>query len=555
MEKYRRYDFGTDGLVRIESWSTRRALDAYRHTLLAVPGRIEGETPAATMVSDAIVEWNAEPASIGMKVRQRHIGRVHPKVRPTIDKWVQVGKPYPSSGGFYYTVPNKSYERVVGLSEHPELRDSIIRLGIEDEWLRFWETYLPYRHDVSHHLWQSVLTGSDPEALSRHNERASTGIQIRGRRLERADLAGVARELEFLLRYSYAMGIAFAATQIAELPADQVWMITCYDYRIKGALASRSDMDVQDVGWDGERLTINGVAQTRQAGSDATGLLSNSHSERRLTGSSVTEYVIRKFKHPRVEYPFSNKDLLLQVWATDAKPFPGLPYVIGQDLGLDEPVKSGADGLFSRAFLKLGTKILPCMLSGSSWTQAVYSVFHNYFIEKAGPNDKFMAQGDDMNLWTLDAKPEIFDPYTKVKSTDAATNMKKILGLYTAMSIAPDPERKAEATIGIVPRVIKSLSSATKRGGAWGETLSDLSTSGNLHIVVPDVIAEAVREDIDVLLPYLMWSGKRMDLLPMLNARWRNIAPATWEVLMRHDPELQYRLTAREDVEAALRED
>lgn len=549
LERFGRYDFRQNGLVRIERWSRARAFDAYRHTLLSLPGKMEGESPSSTMVEGAIVRWNAEQAEVGFRVRQDHVGRVRPKMRDAVSAWVKAGKPFPSSGGFYYTIPNKSYSRVKELSEYPELRDAVINLGIQDEWVSFFETYLPYRHDISRHLLETLVRKVDPAALSRDNEEAGTGLSIRGRRLKRKDLGDYAEDLRFLLPYSYAMGLAFAATQIAELSHDSVWVIDCYDHRIKGAVASRSDMDITDVGWDGERLTISGLAQTRQAGSDSTGVLTNSVSEKRLIGSSVTEYVLRKRKREGVEYPFTDRDTLLKVWATDAKPFPNREYVIGQDFGLSEPVKSPADALFSRGFMKLGTKVVPLMLSGSSWTQAVYSVFHNYFIDKAAVGDKFMALGDDMTLLTMSTKPEIFMPYQKVKSTDPAMNTKKILGLYSAFSQEEDPEGKQQAILAVVPRVLKSISSASKRGSYWGEQLSNLAPSGSMELSPSPEVSETIEADLDVIAPYLFWKGERRDLKPMLEARWKHVNAAAWAVLVKHDPEIVFKLQREESLE------
>lgn len=263
LERFGKFDFKTDGYIRIERWSSRRALDAYRSTLNGIKGRLEGETPSATMVSKAYASWSVEKAEIGVRVRQKHVGIIRPEVRPLVENWIKAGKPSPSSGGFYFSVPNKSYARVADLMKYPDLRDVVINLSLQDPWVLFWERYLPLRHDVSRQMLDLVKTGVDPEALSRHNEKAGTGLAIRGMRLNRADLVKFANDLDFLLPYSYAIGVAFAAVQIAKLKPDEVWMVDIYDARIRGAIASRSDVDVTDITWDGERLTLDALAQTR----------------------------------------------------------------------------------------------------------------------------------------------------------------------------------------------------------------------------------------------------------------------------------------------------
>lgn len=542
LENYNQYDSRQKGAIRVEKWPINRAMDAYRHTLINIPGRMEGEPPAATMVGSAQIEWRAEPAKIGYKVRQRHLGLIHPGVRDVVATWIKAGKPFPSGGGIYHTIPNKSFERIEALSKYPEMRDIVRNWGAEEEWFRFWEKYLPLRYDASAQLLELARSRVDPEALSRHNEEAGTGLQIRGRRLKRKDLKDVAEDLTFLLEYSYMMGAIFAAVQIAPLPADSVWVAEVYDNRIKGALASRSDMDIQEIAFDGERLTIEGVAQTRQVGSDATGVLSNSDTERRLMGSSVTERVLKENKHDRVHYPFTSRRMLTEMWGLDAKPFPGKEYVIGEDLGLDSPVKAGADNLFSRCFLKIGAKVVPMMLSGSGWTSSVYSVFHNHIIEKTAPSDQLLAFGDDLNLRTGQSTEDVFHPYIKVKSTDPMLNRKKILGIYTVMSIKPDPTEEEEALMGIVPRVFKSVSSATKRGGYWEESLSNLPMAGKKELVISAEVRETVIRDLPILLPYIQWKGKRRDLMPFLDSKWGRISPEELSVLLRHDDELQYRL-------------
>jgi hypothetical protein len=54
-------------------------------------------------------------------------------------------------------------------------------------------------------------------------------------------------------------------------------------------------------------------------------------------GASVTEKVIREYKHERTDYPFTNRLALLRAWDTDAKPFKDKPYIIGEDFGTRRP--------------------------------------------------------------------------------------------------------------------------------------------------------------------------------------------------------------------------
>jgi hypothetical protein len=265
--------------------------------------------------------------------------------------------------------------------------------------------------------------------------------------------------------------------------------------------------------------------------------------------ASVTEEVQKKGRRQNVNYPFTNRDLRLQIWSTDAKQFPGKQYVIGQDLGLSEPIKSPADALFSRGFMRIGTKVLPLMLSGSGWTQAVYSVFHNYYADKIRPTDQILALGDDINLLTDVTTDEVFTPYKKVKSTNAEQNTKKILGMYSAFSIKPDPMGDEMATIGVVPRVIKTISSASKRSTDWSESLSDLPDSGELMLKHSDRVEQTMAAELGMIKNYLLWQGERKELRAKLQSLWGSVQTSIWKALLRHDPDLVYKVGEAESPE------
>jgi hypothetical protein len=558
LERYGRFDFGTECSIEIERWSLNRAIETYRSTLLGIKGSMEGEPISATMVTKATVKWRAEPTEIGYKVPQTHIGMVRPEMKPLVEAWVGVGKPYTTSGGFYYTKPNKSFQRVVDLSRYPEIRDAVRRLGLEDKLARLFEIYIPMRHEASSQMLEELIAGRDPEIFSRGNEEAGTGLEVRGMRLKRKDLVKVARDLKFLLPYQAAAAVAFAATQIAELPPEQVFVIRPYDHHIKGAIAARSDMDVHKVDYDGDRLTVEGTATTRQVGSDATGVLSSALSERQRMGASVTEKVIREYKHERCDYPFTSRLALLRAWDTDAKPFKGKPYIIGEDFGTVKPVKSGADGLFSRAFVLLGgtsrPKMLSDMISGRAFTGLAYAPLHYHYAEKIPPEDRLLVTGDDLNWITMTGEPSFFGPYEKVKSTDSHNNTKKILGAGTAFSTEEDPEGLRRAYFFTIPRAIKSLSSASKRGGQWGESLSRLAMAGTLELRLAPEVEEAVSRDIPIILPYQFWAGKRRDLLQALKDRWQNIQPDVRATLGRYNEDIEFRL-APEDFQEEAEDD
>lgn len=549
LERFGRHRFKA-GHIEIERVSVQYAIDAYKRTLLAVPLRFELEPLSSVMVSDATIEWDAQDQEVGVRVRQTHRGRIRPELKPLLAAWAKAGYPFPSGGGVYGTVPNKSFQRIQDLTRYPELRDSVRHFMDVDSWLLFWEKFITLRDEASTALLDALAT-TDPEALSRGNEEAGMGIQLRGQRLKRADAYNFRSDLRFLLDYQWDAAIAFAATQIAVLPADQVFMTKVQDPRIKGSIASRSDVDIKDVNWDGDFLTIQAEAGTRQVGGDGTGALSNSKSERKLSGSSVTEEVIRQIRPPNVFYPNLDKRKLLEFWATGVDPKKP-PYVIGEDFGLTEPVKAGADNLFSRNFIQIGKKTMPDLFSGRSWTQAVYVYFHIQFARKA-PGSEFLCLGDDLNMRTTTETDEVFAPYIKVKSTKPESNDKKMLGLWVRTD-----EKNDHAIFAIVPRVCKTLSSASKRSGAWKEILSEQQQrTGRIDLKVPEAAEHEIKLTLNATKKYMFWEGKLRDLKPTLDGLWGSIPMADYEKLKLIKDDLEYRLQPAEDeaVERRLEDD
>lgn len=537
IERFGKYRFAETG-IEVTREKTTYLLESYTQTLARMHLTMEGEPPSGVTARECEISWEARPhpSGAGVTVRQVHTAWVRPEMRDLVSTWKAAGFPFPTGGGVYGTVPNKSLERVKDLAKFPELRDPIGQLGEEDLWIAFWDHYLRARDVMSRTLLDSLRSRADPEALSRHNEEAGMGLSIRGSRLKRKDTPLYANDLGFLIQYQWDMGIANAAIQLAALDSEHVFLITVYDPRIKGSVASRSDMDVKDVQWNGEHLTITGEAGTRQVGSDGTGALSNSYSEKRLGRQSVTEEVLRALRPSNVFYPFIDREKLLDVWATPVSR-ETTPFLIGEDLGLVEPVKSGADGLFSRGFIKIGGKVLPLMLSGSGWTQAVYIYFHAVFAKRLRNQGYLLCLGDDVNLVSLGPTEEIFHPYIKVKSTKPETGDKKVLGWWVRTT-------KDQAIFATIPRVIKTLSSASKRGGYWGERLSRLAPTGKLALRLEDHTEEEIKKSLPDLMPYYYWAGKPDELRAHLSTLWSSLSPARLAQLIANKEELAYALAA-----------
>lgn len=541
-----RYSFA-DSLIDITKVRLSSALAAYENTLRTQTLTIELEPLSATMCKSARIEWKAEKADVGVRVHQIHTAEIREQMRPLVDEWVRRGKAYPTSGGAYGSIPNKSFQRIKDLSKVPELRDAVLNLGIEDRWKRLFDVYVPMRYEASAQLLSLLKSGRDPEALSRGNEEAGMGLSVKGIRLKRKDAFRYANQLDFLLDYQRDAAIAFAASQLAVLEPDQVFMITVKHPWIKGAIAARSDVDVKDVLWDGRNLTIIADAGTRQVGADGSGALANSSTEKKYSGASVSEHVLRQLQRPNVFYPNIKPDKLLEFWATGVDPRHP-PYVLGQDLGLSEPVKAGADNLFSRAFVKVGTKVLPHMLSGVPYTNLAYQPFHDYYAEKF-PDSEFVDQGDDLNVKTSNPDgPGMFKPYDKIKSTQASTGHKKILGFWFWIALkkgktpielaAEDPD----AVMGVIPRAIKTLSSASKRGSRWQELLSKQPLTGKLDITVDPATEIEMAKTLPLVLPFSFWKGKQSELLPMLKGLWGKMTSETRLALQHLKDDLDHRI-------------
>lgn len=513
-----------EAFVTVRKEKTSRLLQRYKDTLMQMKPRFEGEPVSGLFAAEAEVVWRAEKAPIGFTVVQEHRGVIRKEMRKAVDEWVKAHKPFPTSGGFYCTVPNKSFDRIVSISKQPEIREFISQLGMEEEWLDFWDIWLEERAQTSRQMLELLKSGQDKEVFSRQNELAGTGLRLRGQTIKREDLANHANSLDFLVPYAREMGRIFAAIQLAQIDPDESVLIDVNDSRVRGAMASRSDAEVLSVNWNGEVLQLEVRTKSRQVGSDATGVLSNSASERKYQGQSVTEKVLRQFKSDKVIYPFEGFDNLIKLWALPSKPNES-GYVIGEDLGMEIP-KIGADNLFCKGFAALGGRYMPLMFSGSVWTQAVYAPFHKSFARKTKPGESLVCLGDDINYITnqpLNEAVKIFDIYKKIKSTNPDTNTKKVLGYYTS--------HEGKFRFGIVPRVIKTISSASKRGGYWEERLSDLAPDGRLQLQISPEVEESIRLALPIVKDLTYLEGKPEDALRLLQDHWGTVSKDTLATL------------------------
>jgi hypothetical protein len=519
--RFREYTFD-DSLLTLKITKADYAFNRYKELLArkATKVTIEGEPLSAVFTTRGTVKWTTIQEEIGVKVRQQHVGVIRDELKPVVQTWMDQGHPFASGGGIHGSVPTKSLSRVEHLQQFPEYRNIIQRWGVEELALEWADLVIPARIELSKQLLDRMHT--DPDALARGNENAGMGIIVQGRRLKRGDTIGMNPKLfEFLIPHMRNMAIAFLVKQLAPIEPDEVIIAIVGDTNIRGAMAYRSDFDAKDIKFDGDRLMIDGIAGTRQVGTDASGALANARTERQILGKSFAQVMLEQFAPLNVKYPFDDHGrYLIDAWQLPPQAPDGQSIVIGEDLGLDIEagrLKAGADNLFISGYTQLASGIIaPDMLSGTWWTDKIYWIFHKAVSMRAGPAlETSLNLGDDMNLKTLaenaDTVIEVLEPYVKIKSTRPATGDTKILGWWTRFL------KDGKVIHSIVPRVIKTISSASKLGSYWSEKLSDLGTGGQMDLEISEEANLAVTEDMQYILPLYFFEGTRQEYAAYLN--------------------------------------
>lgn len=533
LEKFGHHVESELGLFEIDLMGFKACIEKYKATIASVQPRFSMEPLSAAFVTTAkrpaIIKWKSEAdkSGYGYTVRGTMTAEIKASVKPQVESWIKAGAPGASTGGVYCSVPNKSIDRVIKLGEHPELLYPVTVLQIEDQWEKFWLAYLALRAETTNKLL--AYKTHDPSVFSAHNEAAGTGVVIRGLRRDRAGLDELpSPELDFLARHQIGLGIAYAITQmIRPKNKEDRWVIHILDSRIRGSKGSRSDTDIEDIKYDGDTLSYTFASRTRQVGGDGSGVLANAKTETKYFGRSVVEEAWRRWiAKSRGNYApvFAGMDNLVKLWTCKTVGKPGEVVVVNEDLGMELPVKAGADTLFSGAYLHCWSLFMPELFSGFFGTTANYVPFHSYYAEKTQPyGGTVTGMGDDISIrYLAQYEKEVLatlEPYKKIKTT--TPQWSKILGYLTLQH----PEQQDFIEVLLTPRIMKSVSSATAAASDWKETLPSIGPEGSAEIKIPDRIVQAVAESEVIGAKYMYFKGTRAEVASQILTLWTTGRP------------------------------
>lgn len=220
--------------------------------------------------------------------------------------------------------------------------------------------------------------------------------------------------------------------------------------------------------------------------------------------------------------PFRGMEHLIDLWTADTydtAKTPDTMVLIGEDIGMMEPLKAGADTLFARSFQKIGTKVMPDLGSGSWYTTITYVFFHILWAQRLKQHHvkfKMVPLGDDVNILlpksAVETFKQVISPYEKIKSTKGSAS--KILGMLTLRH--PD-----YWVVMVTPRVQKTLSSASQQSSIWAEELpNQVGESGAANITIPYEIERAVQEALPIVSKMVYFKGKRDEIKPHFTRTW-----------------------------------
>lgn len=524
LEKERSFSERDAGFFDIEEVSAQFVLGQYKKTLENIKPRTVIEPPSALWIDGSRpveLTWETTAAEIGFRVKTVARGMIRKEFIDYAREFVKLGAPYFSTGAVYCTIPNKSYARIELLSKNEQFLFPVLNLGFKEEWIRFWGKAIDTRR--MHTEEMLGLKKAMPDIFSVGNPSAGTGAIIRGLKRTRAMLDQLdAGELEFLKNHQEGSALCFAATAAVRAKPGKKWLIRYLNPSITLAKASRSDPELDSVTFEDNIMTSVVVSQTRQVGGEGSGALSNSDGEKRAFGRSCLETIWRDalLNADAIEQqpPFLGMKGLFEMWATPTTGKEGEFIVIGEDFGMSEPIKAGADQLFSGTFIKLGSDVMPHMLSGTWYTSLAYVPFHLHFgqkIRKIG--GQMVCLGDDMNIRVKaeyrEVVNDILKPYVKIKSTRPKD--KKILGFWAHEYSATD------MLVGQTPRIQKSVSSASAIESEWKSIIPEAGPSGSVKIKTPEPIERAVLEGLPIVKGLTHFRGDPKTLVSEMDNQWR----------------------------------
>jgi len=529
----------TYGLYRIEKISKNRAMNMYRQTLEKSLKRRSLEPLSALWVDTsrypAVLEWSTEKQEIGEAVTVTASAPIREELSDVVRAWEKAGFAFGSTGGIFTTIPNKSYEKMVKLHDHPEFLFPVIRMGMEDEWVTMWSEMISERCLKSIDMLE--LKETVPDIFSVGNKMAGTGVMINGLRRRREELDEIPPEqLAWLLDVEAGSAIMFAAAQIVDAGPGNVWNVITQSPEVKGAVGARSDGGILEAGFDGTYLTTRSKFTCRQIFANGGGVLCNSAGEAKVWGKSVSQMIWERMLElfqvtDKIFPPFRGMESLVEMWTTHTYDSgkPGDMIILGQDIGLSGTIggiKAGADMLFSGSFSTIGDKTMPDLGSGAWYTMLSYIIYHVKWA-RSKVIHKAVALGDDFNTFGMWDKYkeilEVFYPYEKIKGTQGMKS--KLLGFMTDRT---DPIWKLFNT----PRIQKSVSSATQSASEWKEILpEDVPDFGKLEIRIPPLADKAVLEALEVVKTLVLIEGTQDVLASKVAKAWNSASARLQDIL------------------------
>lgn len=530
LEKYGSYTERIYSAYRTERVSTEHALRKYLET---IQGKAEyakrSIEPLTALWCDtkkgpAVIKWRSEKQTIGEKIIVEAMSPMRDEVLDIITAWAAAGYKYGSTGGIFYTVPNKSYMKIKTLHDHEEFLNPVINMEMQQEWIEFFSKMIALRLHYSISMLE--LKEQDPEIFSRDNKEAGCGVLVKGRRVMRSDLDDIpSEELTWLLDIMAGSAIQFAATQCVDPGSRKVWLTKCLDPRVKGALGARSDGDIEEARLTGDILYTTATFECRQIFANGGGALANAKSEMKHFGKSVMQMNWENAITDLNDYlfpPFKGLSKLVEYWCS-ATPSTGRGSeltLICNDFGLVDPIKAGADNLFSKCFVEIEGRVMPELTSGAWWTSSAYIPFHRKFCKRfvrAGIIVDMLTLGDDMNarvrFTDLEKGQNCFSPYKKFKGTDGPDS--KILGYMT--------HRDGDTyTVMNTPRIQKSTASAKQMASLWANVLPDtVDATGSMEITIPPEIDEAVVKAIPAVKELIFFKASKSQIVHEIQYAWQ----------------------------------
>jgi len=505
--------------VKLHRVKRDKCMSLYYQTLVNVKGECIGEpiSKQSTEMGSCTYKpekyFTSDGKPLGYEIVQTQTARIRDEMMRNVEKHCQVDWKFFTSGGVYYTIPNKSYDKILQLQRNPEYLAWLDHFNGHKRFLDIISFAIAEKLNSGLYLIERYTKGERP-IFSYSRPEASLGIKVFGSFInrERLDQLRVPEsKLKGMLQYSHDMAVAFAASQMVDVDTETAVMIDVLYPSAKLVVASRSDFDAESISLVGDLLTVEGKTKTRQAGTTGESWYSVAALMEKYRGISPNNSIRNKFTEGTSIYTPQNRENLFEFFSLP--PYTvrskGLVF-IGEDIGMVEPIKAPADGLFSNSFVKIGRRVLPEMLSGIQLTDLIYLVMWLLLrdrIRELGVHARYQAQGDDFSIET-EAKNvervvrEGLQPYDKLKSQEGNTT--KIAGFLNIFEGDVNSDEDVKITSMETTRVFTSRTTAgsVKAKTDDGLDLTNLPDSGSFTTSIPPEQVKELREQIKIVHKY-----------------------------------------------------